>query len=112
MNKYTNKIKKETDDEKLNSFIKKLVVFDPHERIIFGFTKDGLKKDADQAGQDNYDIISSELGQNIYYFAAYDGHDIKGREASKFTKDEIHKYLIKEKYSSQHYKKEKKPKIF
>ncbi len=64
---------------------------------IFGFTKDGLKKDADQAGQDNYDIISSDLGQNIYYFAVYDGHGIKGREASAFAKDEIHKYLIKEK---------------
>ena len=33
INKKFNKIKKETDDEKLNNLIKKLVVIDPHERM-------------------------------------------------------------------------------
>ena len=32
-NQRNNKIKKETDDEKLNKLIKKLVVYEPHERI-------------------------------------------------------------------------------
>ena len=32
-NKYENKIKRETNDEKLNNLIKKLVVIDPHERM-------------------------------------------------------------------------------
>jgi calcium-dependent protein kinase len=32
-NKYSNNIKKETDDPKLNNLIKKLVVIDPHERM-------------------------------------------------------------------------------
>ena len=33
INKKSNKMKKDTDDEKLNSLIKKLVVFDPHKRM-------------------------------------------------------------------------------
>ena len=33
LNKYNNKIKKETDDPILNNLIKKLVVNDPHERM-------------------------------------------------------------------------------
>ena len=68
---------------------------------IFGFTKDGIKKDADQAGQDSFDIISRELGPNVFYFAVYDGHGIKGREASSFAREEIHKALIKSKETIQ-----------
>ena len=33
INQKNNKIKKETDDEKLNNLIKKLVVYDPHKRM-------------------------------------------------------------------------------
>ena len=33
INKRLNKIKKDTDDQKLNDLIKKLVVIDPHERM-------------------------------------------------------------------------------
>jgi serine/threonine protein kinase len=33
INQRNNRIKKETDDEKLNKLIKKLVVYEPHERM-------------------------------------------------------------------------------
>lgn len=39
----------------------------------------------------------SDLGHNLRYFAVYDGHGIKGREASNLAKDEIHKALIRDK---------------
>jgi len=48
-------------------------------------------------GQDSFDIITTEIGLNVKYIAVYDGHGIKGKEASNFAKEEIRKQLIKDK---------------
>ena len=37
------------------------------------------------------------MGPNIRYIAVYDGHGLKGKEASQFSKDEIRKQLISDK---------------
>jgi integrin-linked kinase-associated serine/threonine phosphatase 2C len=64
---------------------------------IFKSEKIGLKKEKEQAGQDTTDVIQFELGNNIKYFAVYDGHGIKGGEASQFARDEIRQALINNK---------------
>ena len=71
---------------------KKKKVDKEEKKIIFSFSKDGLKKDIDLVGQDNYDVIDKELGEGIKYFAVYDGHGIRGKLASNYAKDEIRKY--------------------
>ena len=48
----------------------------------------------DQTGQDSYDILLTDLGENIRFFGVYDGHGIKGKYAANFVKDEIRKELI------------------
>ena len=48
----------------------------------------------DQTGQDTYDILLTDLGENIRFFGVYDGHGIKGKYAANFVKDEIRKELI------------------
>jgi hypothetical protein len=47
---------------------------------IFEYSRNGQKKDKDQVGQDVTDIITSEIGNNIKYFAVYDGHGVRGKE--------------------------------
>jgi len=54
------------------------------------------KKKNDLTGQDANDIITKELGDNIKYFAVYDGHGTKGKEASNMLKYEVHKKLVKD----------------
>ena len=78
---------------------KKKKVDKEEKKIIFSFSKDGLKKDIDLVGQDNYDVIDKELGEGIKYFAVYDGHGIRGKLASNYAKDEIRKGMIKDKSS-------------
>ena len=48
----------------------------------------------DQTGQDSYDILLTDIGENIRFFGVYDGHGIKGKYAANFIKDEIRKELI------------------
>lgn len=64
---------------------------------IFSECVNGKKKNKDLTGQDSHDIITKELGENMKYFAVYDGHGLKGREASMMLKYEIRKRLINEK---------------
>lgn len=48
-----------------------------------------------------------ELGPNIKYFAVYDGHGIKGAEASQFARDEIRQSLINDKKAVSKFKERK-----
>lgn len=51
---------------------------------IFEFSRQGQKKNKDEVGQDVYEIlINSELGENVKYFAVYDGHGSRGKEVKK-----------------------------
>ena len=53
-NKKINKIKKDTDDEKLNRLIKKLVVIDPHERMEWkDYFEDPFFKENDEDVKEN-----------------------------------------------------------
>lgn len=76
---------------------KKKAVTREDKRIIYSFSKDGLKKDTELVGQDSIDIIEKELGEGLKYFAVYDGHGSKGKMASNLVKEEIRKLLIKDK---------------
>lgn len=57
---------------------------------------DGVKKELDQVGQDTFDIIHTGLGRNVRYFAVFDGHGVKGKEAAEFARDELKKALLKD----------------
>lgn len=76
---------------------KKKVATREDKRIIYSFSREGLKKDIDLIGQDSVDIIDKELGEGTKYFAVYDGHGTKGKMASNLVKEELRKLLIKEK---------------
>ena len=81
--------------------------------LIFSECINGKKKNKDLTGQDTYDIITKELGENIKYFAVYDGHGVKGREASMMVKYEIRKRLINDrKKISKFFRKEQVEKYF
>lgn len=58
------------------------------------------KKKKDLAGQDASEILI-DLGENIKYFAVYDGHGVKGKDASLLLRYEITKKLLRDKYSIQ-----------
>lgn len=64
---------------------------------VHSATCEGLKKDKGLIGQDEFDIISRELGPKIKYLAVYDGHGINGKEAAQLAKNQIRKQLIKDK---------------
>lgn len=64
---------------------------------IYQYDRVGLKKEKDQQGQDTTDVISVELGPNTKYFAVYDGHGIKGSEASQLARDEVRMSLLNDK---------------
>ncbi len=66
-------------------------------RTMYASSKDGQKKDMEQVGQDSYDMIWSEFGLPIRYLAVYDGHGLKGKEASQLAKEEIRKALLNDK---------------
>jgi integrin-linked kinase-associated serine/threonine phosphatase 2C len=70
---------------------------DNNQKLIFANTINGKKSKGERyARQDSYDIITRELGENISYFAVYDGHGEYGQEATKFVNMEIRKNLIKD----------------
>jgi integrin-linked kinase-associated serine/threonine phosphatase 2C len=68
-----------------------------NKKTIFHCNKPGQKKDADQTDQDSWDIISTEFQAPLRYLAVYDGHGLKGKEASNLAKDEIRKALLNDK---------------
>ena len=56
----------------------------------------GRKKKMELTDQDAFDIIE-DLSPNVKYFAVYDGHGAKGREAAEGLKKEIRKKLVADK---------------
>ena len=56
----------------------------------------GKKKKIDLTNQDVFDIIT-DLSPNVKYFAVYDGHGTKGRQAAEGLKKEIRKKLYSDK---------------
>lgn len=82
------KIKNKDDDEERE---------DNAYSLIFADCINGKKKKNDMTGQDAYDIITKELGDNIKFFGIYDGHGLKGKEASVMLKYEIRRKMIKDK---------------
>jgi len=58
------------------------------------------KKKKDLAGQDASDILI-DLGENIKYFAVYDGHGTKGKDASLLLRYEVSKKLVRDKSTIQ-----------
>lgn len=64
---------------------------------IYFAEKHGHKKEKEHVGQDTIDVIASELGPSVKYFAVYDGHGVKGGEASQFAKEEVKQSLINDK---------------
>ena len=56
----------------------------------------GLKKKMELTDQDTWDIIE-DISPNVKYFAVYDGHGVKGREAADGLRKEINRKLHSDK---------------
>ena len=69
---------------------------DMMQSVIKAFNIKGHKKKMELTDQDTWDVIE-EISPNVKYFAVYDGHGVKGREASEGLKKEIHKKLVSDK---------------
>ena len=90
--------------EKKKSKIRLVLLF---RKQIYFAEKHGHKKEKEHVGQDTIDVISVELGPSVKYFAVYDGHGLKGGEASQFAKDEIKQVLINDKKTLSKFKERK-----
>lgn len=64
---------------------------------IKAFNIQGKKKKMELTNQDVFDIITTDFPINLKYFAVYDGHGVKGREAAEELKIEVHKRLLTDK---------------
>lgn len=62
--------------------------------VINGYNCTGKKANMENSGQDTLDII--DLGPFCKYFAVYDGHGSKGREASDLVNNFIRSKIIQE----------------
>jgi len=72
---------------------------------IFKYFIDGKKKKSEMCGQDALDIITSkELGTGLSFFGVYDGHGIKGKDASTSLQMEIRLKLIEDKETIRKFK--------
>ena len=69
---------------------------DMMQSVIKSHNIKGHKKKMELTDQDTWDIIE-EISPNVKYFAVYDGHGVKGREAAEGLKKEIHKKLVNDK---------------
>ena len=69
---------------------------DMMQSIIKSHNIKGRKKKMELTDQDAYDIIE-DLSPNVKYFAVYDGHGVKGREAAEHLKKEIRQKLVSDK---------------
>ena len=69
---------------------------DMMQSVIKSHNIKGRKKKMELTDQDAFDIIE-DLSPNVKYFAVYDGHGVKGREAADGLKKEIRKKLIADK---------------
>ena len=71
--------------------------------VIKSLNIKGRKKKMELTDQDAFDIIE-DLSPNVKYFAVYDGHGAKGREAADGLKKEIRKKLMADKKRLQNLK--------
>ena len=69
---------------------------DMMQSVIKAFNIKGHKKKMELTDQDTWDVIE-EISPNVKYFAVYDGHGVKGKEAAEGLKKEIHRRLISDK---------------
>ena len=69
---------------------------DMMQSVIKCYNIKGRKKKMELTDQDAYDVIE-DLSPNVKYFAVYDGHGVKGREAAEILKKEIRKKLVVDK---------------
>lgn len=69
---------------------------DQMQSMMFSDNRIGKKKKMELTNQDVWDMIP-DLGENVKYFAVYDGHGGKGREAADGLKKEIRKKLFSDK---------------
>ena len=69
---------------------------DMMQSVIKAYNIQGKKKKMELTNQDVFDVIT-DLAENVKYFAVYDGHGAKGREAAEGLKKEIRKNLIADK---------------
>ena len=69
---------------------------DMMQSVIKSHNIKGRKKKMELTDQDAFDIIE-DLSPNVKYFAVYDGHGAKGREAADGLKKEIRKKLMADK---------------
>ncbi len=74
---------------------------------IYSHNIKGKKKKMELTDQDVSDKIE-DLAPNVRYFAVYDGHGAKGREAAEGLQKEIHKKLYADKIKSLNSKTSKK----
>lgn len=80
---------------------------DMMQSVILSHNIKGRKKKMELTDQDAYDVIE-DLSPNVKYFAVYDGHGAKGREAADGLKKEIRKKLVADKKRLQNSKNSKK----
>ena len=80
---------------------------DMMQSIIKSHNIKGRKKKMELTDQDAFDIIE-DLSPNVKYFAVYDDHGAKGREAGDGLKKEIRKKLMEDKKRLQNLKNFKK----
>lgn len=64
---------------------------------IKAFNIQGKKKKMELTNQDVFDIITTDFPVNLKYFAVYDGHGVKGREAADELKKEVRRKLLSDK---------------
>ena len=69
---------------------------DQMQSIIKFHNIQGKKKKMELTNQDVWDVIP-DLAENVKYFAVYDGHGAKGRDAAEGLKKEIRKKLTSDK---------------
>ena len=69
---------------------------DMMQSVIKAHNIKGRKKKTELTDQDTYDIIEN-ISPNVRYFAVYDGHGVKGREASDYVRREVNRKLIADK---------------
>lgn len=69
---------------------------DQMQSLMVSFNKQGKKKKMELTDQDRWETMP-ELAENVKYFAVYDGHGAKGKEAAEGLKREVSKRLIADK---------------
>lgn len=65
---------------------------------VYFWSRDGLKKDMDQTGQDSYNTVGFEVENSIIrFFGVYDGHGEKGKIASEYIANDLSQFIVSNK---------------